>query len=66
MAKKRSKPIKREYEARGISAHPDWWQTVEDQAEEMGLNRSSFIRMAVNDYLKESGQQVLEEEKVPA
>lgn len=52
MTKKGEKPIEREYQARGISAHPDWWQAVEQEAEEMGLNRSAFIRMAVNDYLK--------------
>lgn len=57
MKKGKPKAIEREYLARGISAHPDWWQIVEDQAAEMGVNRSAFIRLAVNDYLKESGQQ---------
>ena len=52
----KEKPIEREYQAKGISAHPDWWKVIEKQAAEMGINRSAFIRVAVNDYLKESGQ----------
>jgi metal-responsive CopG/Arc/MetJ family transcriptional regulator len=47
-----SKKIEREYESRGISAHPQWWAEVERTADEMGVNRSALIRLAVNDYLK--------------
>lgn len=47
------KKIEREYESRGISAHPDWWAKVERTALEMGVNRSALIRLAVNDYLKD-------------
>lgn len=48
--------IEREYQAKSISAHPDWWKEVESTAQEMGLNRSAIIRMAVNDYLKGGGK----------
>jgi len=50
-----SKKIEREYEAKGISAHPEWWAEVEATAAELGINRSAFIRMAVNEYLKIDG-----------
>jgi hypothetical protein len=67
MAKKgKPQPIEREYLARGISAHPDWWKLVEDQAAEMGVNRSAFIRLAVNDYLKEPGQPTQKEKREKA
>lgn len=49
------KPIEREYESKGVSAHPDWWAETEKTAAELGLNRSAFIRMAVNEYLKAVG-----------
>lgn len=42
--------------SKGVSASPTWWETLEEQAEEMGLNRSSLIRLAVNDYLKDGGK----------
>lgn len=50
-----SNKIEREYESKGLSAHPEWWTEVEKTASEMGLNRSAFIRMAVNEYLKAEG-----------
>ena len=49
------KKIEREYESRGLSAHPEWWAEIERAASELGLNRSAFIRMAVNEYLKGDG-----------
>lgn len=49
------KKIEREYESKGISAHPEWWAEVETTAAELGINRSAFIRMAVNEYLKIDG-----------
>lgn len=45
--------IKRQYEVKGISAHPDWWAEVDEAANEMGLGRSGLIRFAVNDFLKD-------------
>ena len=42
--------------SQGISAPKDWWDEVEAAANEMSLGRSGFIRMAVNDYLKDSGK----------
>ena len=65
MAKK-VEVIEREYQAKGISAHPDWWRVVETQAAEMGVNRSAFIRLAVNDYLKEPGQPTQKETREKA
>lgn len=50
-----SKRIEREYESKGVSAHPEWWAETEKTAAELGLNRSAFIRMAVNEYLKDEG-----------
>lgn len=50
-----TKPIEREYESKGVSAHPEWWAETEKTAAELGLNRSAFIRMAVNEYLKAEG-----------
>lgn len=52
---KQKQVIKREYEARAISAHPDWWRKVDETADEMDVNRSALIRMAVNEYLKADG-----------
>ncbi len=51
----KNKPIEREYESKGLSAHPEWWSEVEKTAAELGINRSAFIRMAVNEYLKADG-----------
>ncbi len=51
----KNKPIEREYESKGLSAHPEWWAEIEKTAAELGLNRSAFIRMAVNEYLKAEG-----------
>lgn len=48
----KDKKIEREYESKGLSAHPEWWAEVEANAAELGLNRSAFIRMAVNEFLK--------------
>jgi len=50
-----NKPIEREYESKGLSAHPEWWAEIEKTASDLGLNRSAFIRMAVNEYLKADG-----------
>lgn len=50
-----SKPIEREYESKGLSAHPEWWSEIEKAAADLGINRSAFIRMAVNEYLKADG-----------
>lgn len=58
-----SKPIEREYESKGLSAHPEWWSEIEKAAAELGLNRSAFIRMAVNEYLKVDGAKA--EEAIP-
>jgi hypothetical protein len=55
--------IEREYESKGLSAHPEWWAEIEKEAADLGLNRSAFIRMAVNEYLKAEGANV--EEKIP-
>lgn len=42
----------REFKSKGVSALPDWWETVEGEAQSMGLTKSSFIRMAVNYFLR--------------
>lgn len=58
--------IEREYQAKSISAHPDWWKEVESTAQEMGLNRSAIIRMAVNEYLKGGGKRQNSEDMATA
>lgn len=58
--------IEREYESKGISAHPHWWAEVEAISTELGLNRSAFIRLAVNEYLKDAGADTQQPQRVPA
>ena len=38
--------------ARGVSAPPSWWEEVDDAADDAGLDRSSFIRVVMNNYLR--------------
>ena len=44
----------RKYVSKGVSAQPEWWLMVENTAEELGMNKSILIRIAVEQYLKDS------------
>lgn len=57
--------LEREYQVKGVSAPPDWWETVDGTASEMGIGRSGLIRMAVNDYLKGARADVTDKENTP-
>lgn len=51
----KDKKIKREYESKGVSAPPEWWDKVEKESENMGFNNKSlFIRLAVDAFIKKS------------
>ena len=41
--------------SKGISAPPSWWEVMENAAEEIGMSRSTLVRVAVNEYLKGGG-----------
>ena len=47
---------KNTYVSKGISATKDWWKEMEDEAKRIGMNRSVLVRVAVNEYLKDSGK----------
>lgn len=44
----------RKFVSKGVSALPEWWDKVEETAAEMGTNKSFLIRVAVDQYLKDS------------
>lgn len=60
----KEKKYNRTYQAKGLSAPPEWWAEVEEGRKAMHLGRSAFIRVAVSEYLKKSiGESV---ERMPA
>jgi len=57
----------REWEVKGISAPPEWWERLEEAQREMGImSRSNFVRLAVDDYLKGSLADNRKPKKAPA
>ena len=54
MSQEAKKKTGRTFESKGVSAPPEWWDEVERISEETGINRSNLIRIAVDNYLKDS------------
>lgn len=43
----------RKYVSKGVSAPKEWWSKVEGTANDLSMNKSLLIRVAVDTYLKE-------------